>query len=72
MRQLTDQEVQLAQLLKAARSAIRLKHALAADRECYALLPEIEKEAKKALAAGQTYVLDTEALLSRGRGRDEV
>lgn len=44
MNQRTEIDQAKANLLKIARSAIRLKHSLAADDELNKMLPEIEKE----------------------------
>jgi len=50
---LTELEVQKAAILKAARTAIRLKHSLAADAELADKLPKLEDRINRALAAGQ-------------------
>ena len=52
MKQLTPLEIQKAQILKAYRVAIRLKHSLAADAEIAETLPKIEKQIDQALASG--------------------
>ena len=57
MKQLTDFEIKRAAALKAYRTAIRLKHALAADAEIAATLPEIEERINNALAMGQNIEL---------------
>ena len=49
-------------VIKAARSAIRLKHTLAADAEINERLPEIEREFDKAISQGKAFKLDTFAL----------
>lgn len=49
----TEIELQRAQMVKALRSTIRLKHALAADRELNEVLPEAVKEFDKQVAHGQ-------------------
>lgn len=46
-------EVKRAQMLKAYRSAIRLKHSLAADAEIAETLPRVEAEIDKALLTGE-------------------
>jgi hypothetical protein len=54
-------EVARAAAIKAARSAIRLKHSIAADEELARRLPEIEAEIDVALLTGEPFVLDTTA-----------
>jgi hypothetical protein len=51
-------EVRRAQALKAWRSAIRLKHSLAADEEIARTLPEVEKAINTALHTGEPLALD--------------
>lgn len=51
-------EVARAQMLKAYRSAIRLKHSLAADAEIARTLPDIEEAINTALTTGQPLELD--------------
>ncbi len=63
MRKLTKAQREKARLLKAARSAIRLKYSLAADEEIQVRLPEIEDKIDQALAAGEAYVLDIQSVL---------
>lgn len=58
MRQLTELEIQKAAMLKAARAAIRLKHALEADAEIARRLPELEAEIDNALAEGRPMELE--------------
>jgi len=58
MRQLTPLEIKKSAMLKAARTAIRLKHALAADAEIAQALPEIEREIDEALAMGERVELN--------------
>lgn len=58
MKQLTPLEIQKAQILKAYRTAIRLKHSLLADQEIAERLPELEKQIDRALASGRTLELN--------------
>ena len=58
MKTLTDLEIQKAAALKAYRTAIRLKHALAADAEIAATLPAVEARINDALALGQPIELN--------------
>jgi hypothetical protein len=53
----TDIELQRAQMLKALRTAIRLKHGLAADRELNERLPELESQINEAIANGKSLEL---------------
>jgi hypothetical protein len=48
-------EVELAAVVKAARTNIRLKHSIAADREINEVLPEIEKDFYAAVQRGKKY-----------------
>ena len=57
-RQRTDVEQLRADVLKAVRTAIRLKHSLAADREMNEVLPEVERELEAAIKSGTGYELD--------------
>ena len=63
MRQLTPHEIQKVRMLKACRAAIRLKHSLKADEECYQRLPEFERRIDSALLEGQTLNITTAELL---------
>jgi len=56
-------EQQRANLLKAARNAIRLKHSIAADVEINERLPDLERQINAALHAGEAYELDVASLL---------
>lgn len=47
-----DVELRRAALLKAARSAIRLKHSIAADEELNEVLPMLERRFNMAVASG--------------------
>lgn len=58
MKFLTDIDIQRAAMLKAARAAIRLKHALAADAEIAKRLPELESAIDYALQTGKAYELN--------------
>lgn len=64
MRKLTTHEVEKARMLKAARSAIRLKHSLAADAEIYDRLPDLEQQIDAALLSGQPLAFTVASLLS--------
>ena len=57
MIQKDEVELKRAQVLKTARSAIRLKHSLAADAEINEVLPEIEDRFNRAVAAGKPFEL---------------
>lgn len=57
MRQLTPLEIRKAAILKAYRSAIRLKHSLEADAEINETLPEIEDRIN-ALSGGEVLALN--------------
>jgi len=63
MRQYGEIEQQKRALLKAARSAIRLKHSLAADEEINQRLPEIERDIDRAIQQGQVFELDVQSIL---------
>ena len=52
MNQKDDIELRRAALLKAARSAIRLRHSIAADEELNARLPEVERRFNALIQAG--------------------
>lgn len=53
MKKKTQAELKKAQLTKAARTIIRLKHSLAADEEINAVLPDTLEEFDDALARGE-------------------
>lgn len=55
-------------MLKAARQAIRLKHSLAADKEIYERLPELEAEITAALLTGRPLAFTVASLLSDEEG----
>lgn len=57
MKTVTDLQVQKAALLKTARSAIRLKHALAADAEIAEVLPRIEELINASIVSGEPFEL---------------
>ena len=63
MIQKTEIEQQKFAALKAFRTGIRLKHALAADAEINDRLPDLEKRIDEALAAGTSLELTVGALL---------
>lgn len=52
MNQKDDIELRRAALLKAARSAIRLRHSIAADEELNERLPEVERRFNALVQAG--------------------
>lgn len=58
MRRTTELERQRTAMLKAARSAIRLKHSLAADAEIAEKLPDLEERIDAALANGEPFELE--------------
>ena len=60
MRPFDELTVRKAQILKAKRAAIRLKHSLAADEEIARELPALEERINEALLNGET--LEIEAL----------
>lgn len=53
MYQKDDIELRRAALLKAARSAVRLRHSIAADAELNNILPELERVYNAAIARGE-------------------
>jgi hypothetical protein len=63
MRKLTRHEIEKARMLKAARTAIRLKHSLAADAELYERLPAIEAQIDAALLSGRPLSFSVASLL---------
>lgn len=50
-------EMDLAAIIKTARTSIRLRHSLAADAEINERIPEIEKEYMTAVATGKKFSL---------------
>jgi hypothetical protein len=64
---LSEAEIERRKLAKAVRTAIRLKHSLAADREIAERLPEILEEFDRALTAGRAYRFDPRRLLEEAR-----
>jgi hypothetical protein len=59
----TPSELRKAQIVKATRTAIRLKHALAADRELNDVLPDVESAFDAAIQRGELPdKIDVEAL----------
>lgn len=58
MRSNTEIEQRRAEILKAVRSVIRLKHSIAADREVNGVLPQIELELDAAIKTGKIYELE--------------
>lgn len=63
MNQKGELELQKAQILKAVRSNIRLRHSLAADAELNEKLSEIERQVDAAIRAGRVYELDIKSVL---------
>lgn len=57
MKETSEIQRQRAAVLKAYRTAIRLKHALAADEEIAVRLPEVERRMDDALARGESLEL---------------
>lgn len=53
MKRLTENEILFANLVKAMRAKTRLKHSLAADRELYAKLPDLEEGFWQAVQLGE-------------------
>lgn len=68
MRKLEPHEIQKAKMIKAARAAIRLKHALAADQELYERLPELERKIDAALLTGKPLEFTVAELLRGEEG----
>lgn len=59
MRVKDELEMDLASIIKTARTSIRLKHSLAADAELNKKLPEIEKAFNRAIARGTSFSLES-------------
>jgi hypothetical protein len=57
--QRTAQEMSKASILKAARSAVRLRKSIEADHELNEVLPRVEKAFERALAEGEPFTLNT-------------
>lgn len=57
MRQKDEVELARERVLKAYRTAIRLKYALLADAELNKVLPEVEEKFNKAIAQGKPFKL---------------
>ena len=64
MRRKDKTEQARAELLKSVRTAIRLKHALAADRELNEVLPKAEALFEARVAEGLSYQLDPKTFLA--------
>lgn len=58
MRSKTEVELKRAAVLKAVRTAVRLRHSLAADEELNEVLPEVEVAFDAAVKSGQVFELD--------------
>ena len=54
--------------IKVARSAIRLKYSVLADREINERLPEIQATVRRAIDEGRDYALDVAALFAGEAG----
>ena len=62
----TDSELRLAGIVKATRTAIRLKHTLNADRELNDVLPDVEAAFARALQRGELAdAIDVQALANQ-------
>lgn len=59
MRKKDNIEMDLAGVLKIARTSIRTKHSLAADREINEELPKIEAAFNKAVVNGKSFSLES-------------
>ena len=73
MKKKTDDEVLFANLLKAKRAEIRLRHSMAADREIFATIPTLEADFWRAVQLGvvKEFVAG-EVTLPELEGDDEV
>jgi len=58
MQQKSDIDMERLRIVKAVRTAIRLKHSLAGDREINEVLPLVLEEFDRAVSAGQAYELE--------------
>ena len=63
---LTDKEQEWANVKKAVRAAIRLKHNLRADEEINEVLPTVQAAYARALMEGTPFELDTDSFLKEG------
>lgn len=63
MKQLSPHEIQRARMLKACRTAVRLKHSLKADEELYNRLPDLQRRIDSALLEGKALKISTAELL---------
>jgi hypothetical protein len=59
----TKHDIERKRIIKAARTAIRLKHSLAADAEMAQRLPAIEKQLEDALLKGKAVKISVAHLL---------
>lgn len=64
MAQKSELDLRRAQLLKAVRTMVRLKHAMAADEELNRVLPRIEEQFEKAIRTGKPFELAVHELLA--------
>lgn len=62
----TEIEQQRLAVAKSVRSAIRLKHALAADAEVNDVLPDVLDQFDRAIAAGEPFTLNLRSVLDAG------
>jgi len=60
---LSEIEGQRKDMLKALRTAVRLKHSLNADAELRRVLPEFQAAVDKAVQSGKAYNLDIRSVL---------
>lgn len=65
MKSRTDKEQDRVNALKIARTAIRLKHMIAADNEMNERLPELERQITELQAQGLPWYLDSNSLKVR-------
>lgn len=65
MKSRTDKEQDRVNALKIARTAIRLKHMIAADNEMNERLPELERQINELQASGLPWALDSNSLTVR-------
>lgn len=68
MKRLDDVAVAKAEAAKVARTLIRLRHSLGADREIRATVPDILDDIDAAASNGNSFTLDLPGLLGLGDG----
>lgn len=64
MKFVTELEGKKADILKTARAAIRLKHALLADAEIRRVLPELEEAMNLAIQTGEAFEYEPAKILA--------